>query len=71
MNAGNIVNMVIRMVMRRLLRQGVNAGMDAVGRQISKRRGGEEVEDGPAPDTRQAQQRMRQTAKMTRKMGRF
>ena len=69
MNANQIINMVVRMVMRRLLRSGVDAGINAVGKRMNRDKTPEEV--GKAPDTGETEKRMRQSMRMSRKMGRF
>ncbi len=69
MNANRIVSMVINMIMRRLLRSGVDAGMNAVGKRMNK--GKTDAEIGKSPDSRHATKRMKQSMRITRKIGRF
>ncbi|MFD0858170.1 hypothetical protein ACFQ0Z_04205 [Roseovarius aquimarinus] len=56
------------MIMRRLMRSGVDAGIGAVSKRMSK---GKEGQSGPAPETKQAQKRARDTMKIARRMGRM
>lgn len=69
MNANQIINMVVRMVMRRVVRTGVNAGMDAVGKRMSKNGAGDTGQ--PVAHSGEAQKRMRQTMRMSRRIGKF
>ncbi|MFH0252701.1 hypothetical protein [Roseovarius aquimarinus] len=68
MNANRLINMAMRMIMRRLMRSGVDAGIGAVSKRMSK---GKEGQSGPAPETKQAQKRARDTMKIARRMGRM
>ncbi|RKF17066.1 hypothetical protein D6850_05995 [Roseovarius spongiae] len=70
MNANQIINMAMRMIMRRLMRGGINAGMDAVGKRMSKGKTGAPAEGAP-PQGKEAQKRMRQTMRSMRRMGRM
>lgn len=64
MNMNSIINMVIRRVMNIVISKGINAGVD----QMSKRKGGTKNQQGQDVDSAQTKQRLRQTAKMTRRM---
>ncbi|MFK7937914.1 MAG: hypothetical protein AB8B82_00935 [Roseovarius sp.] len=70
MNANQIINMIIRQVMRRVMNKGINAGMDAVGKKMSKGKQGQPQQTAQV-DTGESQKRMRQTMKVTKRMGRF
>lgn len=70
MNAGNIVNMIIRLVMRRLIGKGINAGIDAVGSRMSR---GKPDGASPAPGQGSAQarnlgKRARQAMRLARRL---
>lgn len=67
MNANQIINMVMRIVMRRVIGGGINAGINAMGHRLSKGKG----ETRDVPHAGEAQKRMRQTMRATRRMGRF
>lgn len=60
MNMNQIINMVIRRVMSIAINKGINAGVD----QMAKRKGG----NANDPDQAQSKKRMRQTARMTRRI---
>ncbi|WP_439142427.1 hypothetical protein [Planktotalea sp.] len=64
MNMNTIINMVIRRVMSIAINKGINAGVD----QIAKRKG--RNSDGPqqSADIQQDKQRMRQTARLGRRI---
>lgn len=64
MNMNQIINMVVRRVMSVAINKGINVGVDT----FSKRKSGSEPD--PA-DTAQSKQRLRQTSRMVRRMGRF
>ncbi|MEL6595844.1 MAG: hypothetical protein AAFQ47_07895 [Pseudomonadota bacterium] len=72
MNANQIINMIVRMVMRRVIGAGVNKGID-----MATKRGAKDPKNMTAEERMQAQQgkeaakKMKQTAKMGRKIGRF
>lgn len=69
MNANTIINMIVRQVMRRVIGRGVNAGINAVESRMSG--GKSDAARKPSPNAGQTQKRMRQTMRLTRKMGRF
>lgn len=69
MNANQIINMIIRQVMRRVMNKGINAGMDAVGKKMSK--GKKPSQEGAQIDTGDSQKRLRQTMKVTKRVGRL
>ena len=69
MNANQIINMIVRTVMRRVIRSGLNAGIDAVGNKMSKGKPPKSTQ--PDPQAADTQKRMRQTMRVTRKLGRF
>ena len=69
MNANQIINMVVRMVFNRVVRTGLNAGINAVGDKMSKGKTPDQA--GKAPDSSETTKRMRQTMRVTRKIGRF
>jgi len=72
MNAGNIVNMVVRIIMRRVIGKGINAGVDAVGKRMSRGKTDEGKEDDrPSPGAKTTGKRMKQSMRMARRMGRF
>ncbi|MEM7731825.1 MAG: hypothetical protein AAF280_03455 [Pseudomonadota bacterium] len=62
MNANKLISMALNMILRRVMRAGLNKGMDAV----SKRGKGHQ-----GPDTKDMQQRMRQSTRLGRRLGRF
>ncbi|WP_424435599.1 hypothetical protein [Planktotalea sp.] len=63
MNMNQIINMVIRRVMNIAINKGINAGVD----QMAKRKG----RNADDPDLQQDKKRLRQTARLTRRMGKF
>ena len=67
MNANQIINMVVRMVMRKAVNGGMKAGIDAVSNKMAKGK----AEKTSAPDPAEAQKRMRQSMRVTRKLGKF
>ncbi|MEM6587934.1 MAG: hypothetical protein AAF641_05765 [Pseudomonadota bacterium] len=64
MNANKLIGMAMNMILRRVMRAGMNKGMDA----LSKRGKGKGHE---GPDAKDAQQRMRQSVRLGRRLGRF
>jgi hypothetical protein len=72
MNAGNIVNMIVRMVMRRVIGKGIKAGIGAVAKRRGKgARGEDDRQAGQAPQTRKTQGRLKQSMRAVRRIGRF
>lgn len=73
MNANQMISMVVRMVMRQVMRRGVNAGIDAVANRKAKSRAGDDDHQNAkqAPGAGKTQQRMRQSMRALRRMGRF
>jgi len=72
MNAGSIVNMVVRLVMRRVIGKGINAGIDAVGNRMSRGKQGDGAGAGTqAPQTGKTQKRVKQSMRAARRLGRF
>jgi len=69
MNAGNIVNMVVRLVMRQVIGRGINKGIEVVGDRMNKGKSAEE--QGQPPESGKTKQRMRQSVRMARRFGRF
>ena len=69
MNAGNIVNMVIRLVMRQLIGRGINAGINKIGDRMDRGKSADET--GKAPDSGKTRQRMSQSVRIARRLGRF
>lgn len=67
MNMNTIINMVIRRVMSIAINKGINAGVN----QFAKRKGGQNAGPEQLAQTQQTAKRMRQGARLTRKMGRF
>lgn len=68
MNMNTIINMVIRRVMSIAISKGINAGVD----QMAKRKnGGAPASPEQQAETKQTAQRMRQGARLTRRIGRF
>lgn len=71
MNANQLISMALRMIMRRVMRSGVDAGIGAVSRRMSK---GKDADGQDAPGTPQSgetQKRARDTMKIARRMGRM
>lgn len=74
MNANQIINMVIRMVMGRVLRSGVDLGINAVSNRMNRNKpDGQQTQAGKpgGPNAAETQKRMRQTMRVTRRIGRF
>ena len=69
MDAGRMINMVLRMVLRPLINKGINAGIA----RVSKGRGAASPEEEQAHKQQSAQtaKRARQAMRVTRKIGRF
>jgi len=71
MNMNMIINMVIRRVTSIAINKGINAGVD----QLAKRKGRGQALHPDSPDqqaqAKQTANRMRQGAKLTRRLGRF
>ena len=68
MNINQIVNMVIRMVMRRVMSRGINAGMDVVGRKMSR---GQPEGTTDVPGARDSAKQAKQMIRMTGRTGRM
>ena len=64
MNMNTIINMVIRRVMSIAITKGINAGVD----QIAKRKGRNSDDPQQSADIQQDKQRMRQTARLGRRI---
>ena len=62
-----IMNMVIRRVMNIAINKGINAGVD----QMAKRKGRNPNDPAHSAEIAQDKQRLRQTARFTRRLGRF
>jgi hypothetical protein len=72
MNAGNIVNMIVRMVMRRVIGKGIKAGIGAVAKRRGQGARGEDGQkDSQAPQTGKTQRRLKQSMRAVRRIGRF
>jgi len=68
MNMNMIINMVIRRVMSIVINKGINAGVDKMA---SRKKGGAPATPEDKAAAQQTAQRMRQGARLTRRMGRF
>ncbi|MBK5932795.1 hypothetical protein C8N32_102163 [Rhodovulum imhoffii] len=72
MNANQLLNMVTRLLMRRVVGKGVDAGINAASRAVSKRGGtGQEPQGAPNPQVGETAKRAKQAMRVTRRMGRF
>jgi len=68
MNANQLMSMAMRMIMRRVMRSGVDLGVGAVSKRMSK---GKVENDAAAPQSGETQKRARQSMKIARRMGRM
>ncbi len=70
MNMSGLVNMILNRVIRALVNKGVNAGMNRLSR---KGKGADQTEGdgtGPSVYANATNQRVRQVARLTRRIGR-
>ena len=64
MNMNQIINMVIRRVMSIAINKGINAGVD----QMAKRKGRDPFDPAQSAEIQQDKQRLRQTARLSRRI---
>ena len=69
MNPNQILKMALRMIMRRIIGKGMNLGMNAVERKMSK--GQPSHEQTKVTENRETMKQVKQSLRVTRKFGKF